>query len=140
TGGNMFQAWNIAEVTKEYFGIPGWVCGVIIAALVAAVIIGGIKRIGRVAGILVPFMVVLYIITGIYMLAINFHDIPALLVMIVASAFTPTEATGAFIGGTAASAFLFGMKRAIFSNEAGQGSSPMAHSAVKTDEPVREGI
>ncbi|MFQ5982913.1 MAG: alanine:cation symporter family protein, partial [Woeseiaceae bacterium] len=60
--------------------------------------------------------------------------------LIIANAFTPTEASGAFIGGTVASAFLFGMKRAVFSNEAGQGSSPIAHSAAKTDEPVREGV
>jgi len=140
TGGNMFQAWNIAEVTNEYFGVPGWVCGVTVAALVAAVIIGGIKRIGRVAGILVPFMVALYMIAGTYVLVLNYQEIPAMLFMIVSNAFTQTEAAGAFIGGTAASAFQFGMKRAIFSNEAGQGSSPMAHSAVKTDEPVREGI
>jgi AGCS family alanine or glycine:cation symporter len=140
TGGNMFQAWNIAEVTKAYFGVPGWISGVIVASLVAAVIIGGIKRIGRVAGILVPFMVALYLIAGTYVLALNVGDIPGMLLMIVRNAFTPTEAAGAFVGGTAASAFLFGMKRAVFSNEAGQGSSPMAHSAVKTDEPVREGL
>jgi alanine or glycine:cation symporter, AGCS family len=140
TGGNMFQAWNIAEVTREYFGVPGWISGVTVAAVVAAVIIGGIKRIGRVAGILVPFMVALYLMTGIYVLILNVSDIPGMLLMIVANAFTPTEAAGAFVGGTAASAFLFGMKRAVFSNEAGQGSSPMAHSAVKTDEPVREGL
>ena len=140
TGGNMFQAWNIAEVTNEYFGVPGWISGVAVAAVVAMVIIGGIKRIGRVAGILVPFMVALYLIAGTYVLALNFTEIPGMLLMIVTNAFTPTEATGAFVGGTAASAFLFGMKRAVFSNEAGQGSSPMAHSAVKTDEPVREGL
>jgi alanine or glycine:cation symporter, AGCS family len=140
TGGNMFQAWNIADITNEYFGVPGWISGVIVAGLVAAVIIGGIKRIGRVAGILVPFMVALYMIAGTYVLILNFAEIPGMLLMIVANAFTPAEAAGAFVGGTAASAFLFGMKRAVFSNEAGQGSSPMAHSAVKTDEPVREGI
>jgi AGCS family alanine or glycine:cation symporter len=140
TGGNMFQAWNIAEVTKAYFGVPGWISGVTVAALVAAVIIGGIKRIGRVAGILVPFMVALYLIAGTYVLALNIGDVPGMLLTIVRNAFTPTEAAGAFVGGTAASAFLFGMKRAVFSNEAGQGSSPMAHSAVKTDEPVREGL
>jgi len=140
TGGNMFQAWNIAEVTKEYFGVPGWISGVTAATLVAAVIIGGIKRIGRVAGILVPFMVALYLLAGTYVLVLNVTEIPGMLLMIVSNAFTPTEAAGAFVGGSAASAFLFGMKRAIFSNEAGQGSSPMAHSAVKTDEPVREGL
>ncbi len=140
TGGNMFQAWNIAGVTKEYFGVPGWISGVIVATVVAAVIIGGIQRIGRVAGLLVPFMVALYLIAGSYVLVLNFEEIPGMFALIIRNAFTPTEAAGAFIGGTAASAFLFGMKRAVFSNEAGQGSSPIAHSAVKTDEPVREGL
>jgi AGCS family alanine or glycine:cation symporter len=140
TGGNMFQAWNIAEVTNEYFGVPGWICGLILVALVSAVIIGGIKRIGKVAGTLVPFMVALYLLVGFYVLFTNFEKIPAIFGLIIAHAFTPTEASGAFIGGTVASAFLFGMKRAVFSNEAGQGSSPIAHSAAKTDEPVREGI
>lgn len=140
TGGNMFQSWNIAAVTKEYFGVPGWISGVLVAGLVAAVIIGGIKRIGRVAGLLVPFMVALYMIAGSYVLILNIGDIPGMFVLIVSNAFTPTEAAGAFIGGTAGSAFMYGMKRAVFSNEAGQGSSPIAHSAVKTDEPVREGL
>lgn len=140
TGGNMFQSWNIAAVTKEYFAVPGWVSGVTLAAMVAAVIIGGIRRIGRVAGLLVPFMVGLYLIAGSYVLIVHIADIPEMFSLIVSNAFTPTDATGAFIGGTAGGAFLFGMKRAVFSNEAGQGSSPIAHSAVKTDEPVREGL
>ncbi|MEJ2173066.1 MAG: amino acid carrier protein [Woeseiaceae bacterium] len=140
TGGNMFQAWNVGELTEEYFSVPSWISGIVLAILVGAVIIGGIKRIGRVAAMLVPLMVVLYLTAGTYVLAVNFAEIPAMFALIVRSAFLPTEATGAFIGGTAASAFLFGLKRAAFSNEAGQGSSPIAHSAAKTDEPVREGI
>jgi len=140
TGGNMFQAWNVAELTQEYFAVPSWISGLVLAAMVGAVIIGGIKRIGKVAAMLVPFMVTLYLIAGTYVLVINFAAIPGIFALIVKSAFTPTEASGAFIGGTAASAFLFGMKRAIFSNEAGQGSSAIAHSAAKTDEPAREGI
>ncbi len=140
TGGNMFQAWNVGELTEEYFSVPSWITGLVLAAMVGAVIIGGIKRIGRVAATLVPFMVALYLGAGSYVLAIHVGDIPAMLALIVKSAFLPTEAAGAFVGGTAASAFLFGMKRAIFSNEAGQGSSPIAHAAAKTDEPVREGI
>lgn len=136
TGGNMFQAWNIAEVTNEYFGVPGWVCGVMLATLVAAVIIGGIKRIGKVAGTLVPFMVTLYLLVGFYVLFLNVEKIPGIFALIIGDAFTPAEASGAFIGGTVASAFLFGMKRAVFSNEAGQGSSPIAHSAAKTDEQI----
>ena len=140
TGGNMFQAFNVGLITYEYFGVPSWITGVILAVIVALVIIGGIKRIGRVAGLLVPFMVVLYLLCGTYVLVVNAGEIPAMFSLIVKSAFAPTEASGAFIGGTAGAAFLFGMKRALFSNEAGQGSSPIAHSAAKTDEPVREGI
>ena len=140
TGGNMFQAWNVGELTREYFGVPSWITGIILAIIVGAVILGGIKRIGKVTGTLVPFMCGLYLLAGTYVLAVNAGDIPAMLALIVKHAFVPTEATGAFVGGTAAAAFVFGMKRAIFSNEAGQGSSPIAHSAAKTDEPVREGI
>ena len=140
TGGNMFQAWNVGELTQEYFNIPSWITGIVLALMVGSVIIGGIKRIGKVAGTLVPFMVILYLGAGSYVLALNIGEIPGIFVLIVKSAFAPTDATGAFIGGTAASAFLFGLKRAAFSNEAGQGSSPIAHSAAKTDEPAREGI
>jgi AGCS family alanine or glycine:cation symporter len=140
TGGNMFQAWNVGELTQEYFNVPSWITGIVLAIIVGAVILGGIKRIGKVAATLVPFMVVLYLSAGFYVLALNIGAIPGIFALIIKSAFVPTEATGAFIGGTAASAFLFGLKRAAFSNEAGQGSSPIAHSAAKTDEPVREGI
>jgi len=140
TGGNMFQAWNVGELTEEYFGVPSWICGIVLAVAVGSVIIGGIKRIGKVAATLVPFMCALYLLAGIWVLSGHVTEIPAMLMLIVKSAFVPTEASGAFIGGTAGAAFVFGMKRAIFSNEAGQGSSPMAHAAAKTDEPVREGI
>jgi alanine or glycine:cation symporter, AGCS family len=140
TGGNMFQAWNVADITNEYFGVAGWLSGVILTIIVGTVLLGGIKRIGKVAGTLVPLMVFVYIVAGFYVLFANFGQIPELLGLIVTSAFTPTDATGAFIGGTVGSAFLFGMKRAIFSNEAGQGSSAIAHAAARTDEPVREGL
>ena len=140
TGGNMFQAWNVADITNEYFGVAGWVTGVILTLIIGVVLIGGIKRIGRVTGTLVPIMVLIYVIAGFYVLFVNIGQVPEMLKLIVVSAFTPTEATGAFVGGTVGSAFLFGMKRAVFSNEAGQGSSAIAHAAAKTDEPVREGL
>jgi AGCS family alanine or glycine:cation symporter len=140
TGGNMFQAWNVAEITHSYFGIPGVATGIVLAVLVGMVIIGGIKRIGAVAGRLVPIMVALYLLAGIYVLAVHAGSLPGVLKLIVVSAFSPTEASGAFLGGTMGYAFLFGMKRALFSNEAGQGSSPIAHSAAKTREPVREAV
>lgn len=140
TGGNMFQAWNVGELTEEYFSVPSWITGIVLAVITGAVIIGGIKRIGKVTAAIVPLMVGLYLAAGSYVLIIHIGDVPSMFALIIKSAFMPTEAGGAFIGGTAASAFMFGLKRAAFSNEAGQGSSPIAHSAAKTDEPVREGI
>ena len=140
TGGNMFQSWNVADVTHEYFDIPQIVTGIILAVLVGAVIIGGIKRIGAVAGRLVPFMCIIYVLAGIYVLIVQAGEIPGMLKLIIVSAFNPLEAQGAFIGGTFGYAFLWGMKRALFSNEAGQGSAPIAHSAAKTNEPVREAV
>ena len=140
TGGNMFQAWNIGEITQTYYGVPTWVSGIVVAIIVGIVIIGGIKRIGKVTGTIVPFMVTTYLLAGFWVLANNFGDIPAMFALIVQSAFTTSAATGAFIGGTVFFAFQIGMKRAIFSNEAGQGSSAMVHAAARTDEPVREGV
>jgi AGCS family alanine or glycine:cation symporter len=140
TGGNMFQAWNVAEITHAYFGVPGIATGILLSVIVAMVIIGGIKRIGAVAGRLVPAMVAMYLLAGTYVLIVHADQLPGLLKLIVTAAFSDTEGAGAFLGGTMGYAFLFGMKRALFSNEAGQGSSPIAHSAAKTKEPVREAI
>lgn len=140
TGGNMFQAWSVGEITENYFNIPSMVTGIILAVLVGLVIIGGIKRIGNVAGRIVPLMCATYILAAIVVLALNIAAIPETLKLIVVEAFSPSKAEGAFLGGTAGYALLWGMKRALFSSEAGQGSSPIAHSAAKTDEPVREGV
>ncbi len=140
TGGNMFQAWNVADISFTYFAMPQEVSGIIMTLLVGLVIIGGIKRIGNVAGRLVPFMCLLYILAGLYVLVVNIDRVPDVFRLIFVEAFSPTHATGAFIGGTAGYGFLKGMQRALFSNEAGQGSAPIAHSAAKTDEPVREGV
>jgi len=140
TGGNMFQAWNVGELTESYFGVPAIACGMVLAVVVGMVIIGGIKRIGAVTSRLVPFMVALYLLASFYVLGVNFDAIPDMFKLIVQGAFSTLDASGTFIGGTMGYAFMFGMKRAVFSNEAGQGTSPMAHSAAKTREPVREGI
>jgi AGCS family alanine or glycine:cation symporter len=140
TGGNMFQAWNTGVLTETYFGIPSVASGIVLAIIVGMVIIGGIKRIGAVTGRLVPIMIVLYLLAALYALVINFAEIPEMFALIFRGAFSTLDASGAFIGGTMGYAFLFGMKRAIFSNEAGQGTSPIAHSAAKTKEPAREGI
>ncbi len=140
TGGNMFQAWSVGDTTREYFGVTPWITGLILATVVAMVIVGGIKRIGHIAATLVPFMCVIYIIAGIFVLITNADQLPAIFALIFESAFAPAEATGAFVGAGLGTAFMFGMKRALFSSEAGMGSAPIAHSAVKTKEPVTEGI
>jgi AGCS family alanine or glycine:cation symporter len=140
TGGNMFQAWSVAETTKLYFGVPQWLTGVLLALTVGAVVIGGVQRIGTVVGKLVPFMCGLYVLCGLYILALNWQALPDLFALILTSAFSPAEAVGAFTGGSLAGAFVFGMKRALFSSEAGLGTAPIAHSAVKTSEPVTEGV
>ena len=140
TGISFFQMWNVANITENYFGIPGVASSIVMAILVAAVVIGGIRRLGAVAGWLVPFMIVVYIGGGLVLLLLNVEQLPAVFASIFRSAFSPHEATGAFIGGTAGYAFLFGMKRSLYSNEAGQGSSPIVHAAARTREPVREGI
>lgn len=140
TGGNMFQAWNVADISWSYFGVPQWLTGVTMTLIVAAVIVGGIQRIGSVAGALVPFMCGAYLLAGLLVLALHAAEIPAMLALIVTSAFSPADASGAFVGGAAGWAFMKGMQRSLFSNEAGQGSSPIAHSAVRTAEPASEGV
>lgn len=148
TGGNMFQAWNVGQATKEASNgsIPPLAAGIILAVLAGAVILGGIKRIGAVAGKLVPFMVAIYLLASFVVLFKYIGEIPDMLRLIVVSALPEwlggetAHPEKAFLGGTFAYALFWGMKRALFSSEAGQGSSPIAHSAAKTDEPVREGI
>jgi alanine or glycine:cation symporter, AGCS family len=141
TGGNMFQAWNVAEVTYTNFPeVSRLTCGIVLAVLTGLVIIGGIKRIGSVAGALVPFMCGIYLLAGLWVLWQKADLIPGLFAQIFHNAFNPVHAQGAFLGGTFGAAFVWGMKRALFSNEAGQGSAPIAHSAARTDEPVSEGI
>ncbi|MCK4342089.1 MAG: amino acid carrier protein [Phycisphaerae bacterium] len=138
--GNMFQGWNVANILRENFSVPQWGSAAVVAALVALVIIGGIKRIGQVAGKLVPLMCVIYVLGATYVVFSHADEIPRYLALIVKSAFTPTAEAGGFLGVTVWIAFSQGLKRACFSNEAGEGSAAMAHAAAKTDEPIREGI
>jgi AGCS family alanine or glycine:cation symporter len=140
TGGNMFQTWSVADTTREYFGVPTWVTGTAIAVAAGIVLLGGIKRIGSVTQMLVPFKCGLYVLAGFYVIVLHASELPGLIKLIVTSAFSKTEAAGAFTGGVMANAFLWGMKRALFSSESGLGTAPIAHSAVKTPEPVTEGV
>lgn len=140
TGGMFFQAWNACNVTEQFFGIPASIVGAILAVIVGLVILGGVKRIGVVTSRIVPFMCGIYLLAGIYVVALNVGNVPAMFALVFQSAFSTSEASGAFVGGTIGAVFARGMQQAFFSNEAGQGSSPIVHSAAKTDEPVREGL
>jgi len=104
------------------------------------VIIGGIRRIGEVASKLVPFMCVVYVGGALYIILNHVSEIPSYISLIISSAFNPSDAQGSFVGVGMWVAFTWGLKRACFSNEAGEGSAAMAHAAAKTDEPIREGV
>ena len=134
-GGNMFQANQSYELFGKLIGIPNYLYGIILAALVGFVIVGGIKRIGETTEKIVPLMVVLYVSASLFVIITNISKLPYVLSSIVNQAFAPDAVYGGFIG-----ALITGVKRAVFSNEGGVGSASIAHSAAKTDEPVREGI
>ena len=139
-GGNMFQGWNVSNTLKSYFNVPQVLSAVVVAVLVALVIIGGIRRIGQVAAKLVPFMCVVYVLGALYVILANLPEVPTHLAQIFKSAFTPTAEAGGFAGATVWIAFTQGLRRACFSNEAGEGSAAMAHAAARTEEPIREGV
>ena len=138
--GNMVQANSVAEPVLTYFGVPKIATGLIIGGLVFAVIVGGIKRIGKVASKLVPAMSVFYILGALWVILANIGQVPQALGLIFSDAFTGTAATGGFAGAAVAQAIRFGVARGVFSNEAGLGSAPIAHGAAQTKEPVREGL
>ncbi len=137
--GNAVQANTMADTFRASFGISTWITGAISAVVVGMVIVGGIRRIAAVASRIVPFMAAVYVATGLLILILNIADVPGALATIVTSAFDPPAALGGFAGSTFMLTMLWGVKRGIFSNEAGQGSAPIAHAAARTDEPVREG-
>lgn len=138
-GGNMFQSWNVGNQLST-FGVDPRITGAVIAFLVSLVIIGGIKRIGNVASKLVPGMCVLYVIGSLIVIFQNMDQIGSMFALIIDCAFNAKAGEGAFAGVSVYLAFELGLKRALFSNEAGQGSAAIAHAAAKTDEPIREGV
>ena len=141
-GGNMFQVNQSLDLIIYVSGGQGgfldlnsWVYGAIFAFLLGVVIIGGIKRIAAVTSKLVPSMAIIYIISALVILIVNIDQIPTAVKSIFVGAFSPEGVTGGFLG-----VLILGFRRAVFSNEAGIGSAPIAHSAVKTSEPATEGI
>ena len=138
--GNMNQANTVSLSASHALGVPSWLSGGIMAAVVALVIIGGIKRIGAVTSRLAPAMFVLYSVGAVIIIAKNLGGVPAAFQTIVSQAFNPTAGFGGTAAGVFATTLIWGVKRGLFSNEAGQGSAPIAHAAAKTDKPVREGM
>ncbi len=137
--GNSVQSFTIADQFNSDFGIPFWAMGIVAATLVGAVILGGIKRIGKVAMFLSPGMAILYFTGGISVLLANIDKLPGTFGLIFESAFSGHAAVGGFAGSAFMYSLMWGVKQGIFSNEAGQGSAPIAHAAARTGEPVREG-
>ena len=137
--GNMFQSNQMAQILKSSINIPTWMTGIIFAILASLVLIGGIKRIGKVTEKLVPMMVGIYVIGALGIILINYSNILNVFSLIFKGAFSGTAAVGGFAGVAFKEVVIMGIRRASFSNEAGMGSSAMAHSAAKSL-PAQEGI
>lgn len=138
--GNTVQANSVAAVLHSNFNISPLASGMVIALLVGAVLIGGIRRIGLIASCLVPLMTGAYLCAGFIALVINIDTLLPALSLVFHSAFTPVAAQGGFAGAAVWAALRFGVARGVFSNEAGLGSAPIAHAAAQTQAPVRQGL
>ena len=138
--GNMPQINNIALVMNDTFDIPKWLTGLVLAILLWMVIIGGIKRIAQIASKLVPFMAFWYILGALAVIIGNYENIIPSLKLIFVHVFSPAAAVGGFLGASVAAALTRGVNRGLYSNEAGQGSAPIAHATSKTENPIEEGM
>ncbi|HLW20246.1 MAG TPA: amino acid carrier protein, partial [Cyclobacteriaceae bacterium] len=138
--GNLPQVNSIANSLWETFSIPHLYTGIVLSILLAFVIVGGIKRIAKVTQALVPAMALIYFAGAILVIAFNYDNIWPSMVAVVKDVFTGSAASGGFLGASIAFAFNRGVNRGLFSNEAGQGSAPIAHAAARAHEPVSEGL
>jgi alanine or glycine:cation symporter, AGCS family len=138
--GNGVQANTVADVFRDEFGVAPWIAGLVTSSVIAMVIIGGISRIGKVTGILAPAMAGLYVTAALIILALHWDQILPSIALIFAEAFSPSAGVAGAGVGTFLFTMLWGVRRGLFSNEAGQGSSPIAHAAAKTEEPAEEGM
>ncbi len=138
--GSTVQSNSVAVALEAAWSVPPLYTGVVMAVLTGVVIIGGIRRIGKVTEKLVPFMGIAYVIGAGIILVSNASAIPAALGLIFTHAFAPASAAGGFAGAAVSAAIRFGVARGVFSNEAGLGSAPIAHAAARTNSPVRQGL
>ena len=137
---NTVQSNSVAEVLNDTFAIPPLATGLILMVLVGAVVLGGIKRIARVASWLVPFMAFSYVLMSLVVLVTHMEALPGAVLTIIDSAMNGTAAAGGFAGASVWAALRFGVARGVFSNEAGLGSAPIAHAAARTNQPVQQGM
>jgi AGCS family alanine or glycine:cation symporter len=138
--GNMVQSNSIADAVQATFNVPAAATGLVLLGAVALVIVGGIKSIGRVTAVLVPVMIVAYVAGALVILLLNLSAIPAALGLIIREAFTPTAASGGFLGSTLMLTIRMGVARGVFSNESGLGSSPIAAAAAQTGHSVSQAL
>ena len=138
--GNMVQSNAVSNALNTTFGVPTWITGIVLVVGAGAVILGGIKSIGRFAGTFVPLMAVLYMLGATVVLVINFADIPAAIALVFTDAFTGTAAVGGFAGAGVMAAIRFGVARGIFSNESGLGTGGIAAAAAQTRVPARQAM
>ena len=138
--GNLVQAHSVGDVLHATLQIPRGFTAVVLSIVIAIVIFGGIKRIGALAGILVPAMALFYMVGGIVIIIMRIDQLPSALGLIFESAFTGQAATGAFLGSSWILALRYGVSRGLFSNEAGMGSNAIAAAAATTDQPARQGL
>ncbi len=138
--GNMVQSNSVGAAVFETFSIDPYITGIILAALTAITLLGGISSIGKVVGILVPSMAVFYFAISICVVLINITHVPYAFAMIFKTAFTGQAAAGGFVGSSVMLAIQLGISRGVFSSEAGLGSSPIAAAAAKTDSPGRQAL
>ena len=138
--GNTVQANAIATIANNTYGISPWIMGAVVCGLTAAVIIGGVKSIAKVCGMLVPFMALFYILGCIYILFVNHNYVWAAISLILKCAFTPEAAGGGFAGSSIMMVARYGLARGLFSNESGLGSAPIVAAAAQTRNPVRQAL
>ena len=138
--GNAVQANTVADQLGTTFGVPLWITGVITAGVVGAVILGGIARIGRVTAVLAPIMAAIYVAGALLIILMNLGAVPGAFITIFTEAFNPQAGVAGVGAGVFIITLMWGVRRGLFSNEAGQGSAPIAHAAAKTNEPVSEGV
>ncbi|RMG27434.1 MAG: sodium:alanine symporter family protein [Gammaproteobacteria bacterium] len=137
--GNTIQANSVAHALENDFGVARWITALALAGLTWLVLVGGVRRLGEVAGRLVPFMALAYVASALLILVLRAEAIPAALHRILHDAFTGSAATGGFAGAGVMLAIRYGVARGVFSNEAGLGTAPIAHAAARTRDPVRQG-